>query len=154
MIKVCKIFDEANKEKVTNDVLRNLPEWFSPEESIIEYSEGARKTDFYIAYDLDKPVGLISIKFNNEHTAEIYVIGVLRDYHNKKIGTMLIDKVKYDLLNNNYKFLMVKTLGDSHPDENYKKTRSFYKSNGFYPLEEIKEIWSESVPCLIMIQKL
>lgn len=46
---------------------------------------------------------------------------------------------------------MVKTLGESHPDVYYEKTRRFYKKAGFYPLEEIKEIWGEQSPCLIMI---
>lgn len=154
MIKVCKIFDKFEKEKVTNNILRNLPEWFGDEDSIIEYSEDVKNTDFYIAYDLENPIGFISIKFNNEFTAEIYVMAILKDYHNRKIGTMLINTIKNDLLKNNYKFLMVKTLGESNLDKYYKKTRHFYRNNNFYPLEEIKEIWSEKIPCLIMIQKL
>ena len=36
------------------------------------------------------------------------------------------------------KFIMVKTLGDSHPDKHYKITREFHKNVEFYPLEEIK----------------
>jgi hypothetical protein len=49
---------------------------------------------------------------------------------------------------------MVKTLGNSHPDKNYKSTREFYSAVGFYPLEEIKEIWGEKNPCLIMIKNI
>ena len=52
------------------------------------------------------------------------------------------------------KFLIVKTLGDSHPDNNYKRTRGFYNKVGFYPLEEIKEIWGEENPCLIMVKSI
>lgn len=46
----------------------------------------------------------------------------------------------------------VKTLGKSHPDENYKKTREFYSAVGFYPLEESTEIWGKENPCLLMIK--
>lgn len=49
---------------------------------------------------------------------------------------------------------MVKTLGESHPDKYYKLTREFYNRCGFYPLEEIKEIWGEENPCLIMVKAL
>ena len=59
-----------------------------------------------------------------------------------------------ELIEDEIKFFMVKTLGESHPDENYKITREFYKKLGFYPLEEIKEIWGESNPCLIMVKTL
>lgn len=47
---------------------------------------------------------------------------------------------------------MVKTLGESHPDVNYKSTREFYYKAGFFPLEEIKEIWGKENPCLIMVK--
>jgi hypothetical protein len=49
---------------------------------------------------------------------------------------------------------MVKTLGESSDYEYYKGTREFYGSVGFYPLEEIKEIWNDENPCLIMLMSL
>lgn len=55
-------------------------------------------------------------------------------------------------MKNKIKFLMVKTLGESHPDVNYKSTREFYYKAGFFPLEEIKEIWGKENPCLIMVK--
>ena len=51
-------------------------------------------------------------------------------------------------------YLQVKTLGPSHPDENYASTRAFYLAMGFRPLEEFKHIWDEHNPCLIMVKKL
>ncbi len=48
----------------------------------------------------------------------------------------------------------MKTLGESHPDENYKKTREFYKAVGFYPLEEFTEIWGKENPYLLMAKTL
>ncbi|MGH4139155.1 hypothetical protein [Clostridium sp.] len=32
------------------------------------------------------------------------------------------------------------------------ETREFYKNVGFCPLEEIKEIWGDKNPCLIMVK--
>lgn len=152
MIHIKKICDSEEKSKITNFILRKLPEWFGIEESIIEYVEGVKNTDFYVAYCFDRILGFISIKKNNNYTSEIYVIGVLKEYHKKGIGKNLLEIAQKELIENEVKFLMVKTIGDSHPDKYYKKTRSFYRKIGFYPLEEIKEIWGEKNPCLIMIK--
>ncbi len=149
-----KVLCEDEKSDVTNYILRKLPEWFGVEKSIVEYINGVRGTDFYTAYDSDMPIGFISIKSNNNFTAEIYVIGILKEYHNHGIGKKLLKKSEEVLRENQYKFLMVKTLGESHPDINYRNTRKFYNRAGFYPLEEIEEIWGKQTPCLIMVKQI
>jgi hypothetical protein len=63
-----------------------------------------------------------------------------------------LETAQEEIHNNNVKFLMVQTLGESHPDRHYKRTREFYSKVGFYPLEEIKEIWGKENPCLIMVK--
>jgi hypothetical protein len=47
----------------------------------------------------------------------------------------------------------VKTQGPARPDAGYAKTRQFYASVGFRPLEEIYGLWP-GLPCLIMIKSL
>lgn len=153
-IKICKVSDNYEKSKITEYILRRLPEWFGIEESIIEYVSGVKNTDFYAAYNSDRLVGFISIKINNVYTSEIYIIGILKEYHGNGIGKSLLKVAEKQLIKNKVKFLMVKTLGESHPDENYKETRKFYRKVGFYPLEEIKEIWGKENPCLIMVKNL
>ena len=148
------IDDEELKSNITDFVLRQLPDWFGIEESIIEYVGNVKETIFYTAFDDGKPIGFLSLKINNEYTSEIYAMGILKEYHNKGIGRDLVEKAVSYSLENNYKLLMVKTLGESHPDKNYKKTREFYRKVGFYPLEEIKEIWGEQSPCLLMVRSL
>lgn len=153
-IKISRVLDNAEKSRMTEYILRQLPEWFGIEESLMEYVDGAKNTDFYAAYDSDKPVGFISIKTNNVYTSEIYVIGILKEYHGNGVGKSLLKTAENQLAQEKVKFLMVKTLGESHPDKNYKETRQFYKKVGFYPLEEIKEIWGKENPCLIMVKNL
>lgn len=153
-IKISRVLDNTEKSRMTEHILRQLPEWFGIEESLMEYVDGAKNTDFYAAYDLDKPIGFISIKTNNVYTSEVYVIGILKEYHGNGIGKSLLETVENQLAQEKVKFLMVKTLGESHPDKNYKETRKFYKKVGFYPLEEIKEIWGKENPCLIMVKNL
>lgn len=147
-----EITNEDEKAEITDSILHRLHDWFGIEESTTEYIEGSRKTKYYTAYDGEKPIGFISIKFNNEYTGEIYVFGILKEYHGMGLGTELVKEAEKYLKKENYKFLMVKTLGPSHPDLNYKKTRAFYRHAGFYPLDEIPEIWGKENPCLIMIK--
>lgn len=154
MYLVKEIADESKKSEVTNYILRELPEWFGIEKSIVEYVENVKDRDFFAVYDNESPVGFVCLKYNNAYTAEVYVMGILKEYHKKGIGKQLILKCEEKAKLNNIKYLMVKTLGESHSDENYKKTRLFYNKVGFYPLEEIKEIWGKENPCLIMVKNI
>lgn len=57
MFKIIEIHDIELKINVTDCILRKLPEWFDIEEAIVEYVEGVKHTKFYVAYDLEKPIG-------------------------------------------------------------------------------------------------
>ena len=154
MYSINKITNENMKIEISNYILRELPQWFGIEKSIVEYVENVKDKDFYAVFDNNLPLGFICIKYNNPYTAEIYVMGILKNYHRKGIGEKLIQKCEEELKCRTIKYLMVKTLSESHPDENYKKTRRFYSKMGFYPLEEIKEIWGKENPCLIMVKNI
>lgn len=154
MFKIIEIHDIELKSNVADCILRKLPEWFDIEEAIVEYVEGVKDTKFYVAYDVEQPIGFISIKHNNEYTSEIYVIGVLKEYQGNHVGKSLVDVANNTLANIGTKFLQVKTLGPSNSNKYYAATRKFYKSVGFYPLEEIKDLWDEINICLIMIKNI
>lgn len=144
----------TEKSNICELVLRNLPQWFGIEESIKEYVNGVKDEIFLSAYVGDIPIGFLSIKDHNKFTSEIYVLGILKEFHGKGIGKKLIKAAEDILVKQDKKFLTVKTLGDSHPDENYKKTKKFYSAMGFYPLEEFTEIWDKGNPCLFMVKTL
>lgn len=112
MIEIKSIIDNEKKSRITNYILGELPEWFGIEESIVEYVEEVKKYDFYAAYSQDKVVGFISLKYNNKYTAEVYLIGVLKEYQNNHIGRRLIEVAEEVLIKNKIKFFMVKTLGN------------------------------------------
>lgn len=149
-----QINSNQQKTKITEQILRQLPEWFGIEESLLEYIENVKEKIFYTAYENNRAIGFICIEFHNDFTADIHVMGILKEYHRKGIGKELVRVVENYLIENGYRFLMVKTLGESSKDKNYAKTRKFYRNVGFYPLEEFKEIWDEHNPCLIMIKNL
>ncbi|MEF8835692.1 MAG: GNAT family N-acetyltransferase [Candidatus Thermoplasmatota archaeon] len=157
MFHYINIKEERNakrKSDICESVVRSLPEWFEIEKAILDYIEGVKDKYFLSVKVGDIPVGFVSIKEHNEYTSELYVLGIVEELHGRGIGKRLFEVLEEKLSNEGKKFLTVKTLSSSHLDENYKKTREFYSSIGFYPLEEFEDIWGEDNPCLFMVKVL
>ena len=81
-------------------------------------------------------------------------MGILPEYHHKGIGRALIASCEAYCADKGNEFLTVKTLDESREDEGYEKTRLFYLSMGFKPLEVFPLLWDESNPCLFMAKHL
>jgi len=153
-LKIKMIKNKAEKSRICKMIIEALPDWFGIPESNKEYIKGVVDTDFYTAYMFDKEVGFFSIITHLKETSEIYVCGILPDFHRLGIGRKLLGSAEEDLINNGTKFLTVKTLSFSHPDKNYAETREFYKASGFLPLEEFTELWGKENPCLFLVKVL
>lgn len=142
------------KKLISRDILEGLPKWFGIPEAIDEYVEESSKMPFFACCDENIIIGFAAVKQHNIYSAELYVMGISETYHRKGIGKKLIEKCIEWCRENSIEFLQVKTLDKSHPDLNYAKTRRFYESIGFRPLECFPELWGESNPCLLMIMKI
>jgi GNAT superfamily N-acetyltransferase len=142
------------KATVCIPILRSLPEWFGIESAIVHYSTEIDILPTFLASEAGRVIGFLSLKQHTPYSAEVYVMAVLQEAHRKGIGRTLMSSSQDWLKSCGVQYLQVKTLGPSHPDESYAKTRSFYEAVGFKPLEEFKQIWDEHNPCLIMIKKL
>lgn len=145
---------DSDRGKICNELLRSLPDWFGIEEAIQQYSRDVELMPTFVAKIDNHIVGFLSLNLHNKWTAEIHVMAVNKNYHRKRIGHQLVTAAETYLMNSNYEFLSVKTLADSNPSPEYKRTRMFYSSNGFIPVQEFKTLWGESNPCLLMIKKL
>lgn len=143
-----------NKGTVCEPILRALPAWFGIEDAIVHYAAEIDRLHTLLAYAGERVIGFVSIKQHNTSSAEIYVMGVLPEAHRQGVGRALITQAQAWLKQEGVEYVQVKTLGPSHPDEGYLKTRNFYAAMGFKPLEEFTQIWDEHNPCLIMVQKL
>lgn len=142
------------RERIARAILLQLPEWFGIPESTEEYCTGCRDLDFWAVFDHGVPVGFVSLKIHNAHTAELYVLGLHKAYHRRGIGTQLLGRVEDQCRRQGFRFLEVKTLDSSRESPEYRKTRLFYENYGFSPLETLTEIWGEANPCLIMVKAL
>lgn len=152
-MKIIKIEDSNEKSQICEKILRSLPQWFGIESAILDYIRDVEKMETWAAIE-SETIGFISLNKHNSFTAEIHVMGILKEYHRKNIGTQLIRAAEESLLSQGFKFLTVKTLSEKRPDKNYDKTRNFYLKYGFTAIEEFKTLWGEHNPCLMMIKKL
>jgi ribosomal protein S18 acetylase RimI-like enzyme len=140
------------KSAICNTILRALPGWFGVEESIIDYVEKVKELPFIAAYDGDKPVGFVAIKNHTQYASEIYVMGILKEYHRNGIGRSLVIASEKRCRENKQEYLTVKTLDESRESKSYEKTRLFYLSMGFKPIEVFPTLWDEDNPCLLMVK--
>lgn len=138
------------KSNICNAILRMLPDWFGIEASIVDYAEQVRSMPFYAAFDGECPLGFIALKVHNPSAAEVYVMGLLPDYHHQGLGKKLIVACEQYCRENGIEFLTVKTLDASRESKSYEKTRLFYLAAGFKPLEVFPLLWDEDNPCLFM----
>lgn len=142
------------KQQIASNILNSLPNWFSIQEAVDEYIDGVRDTVFFACYVNGDYVGFIALKKHFDKSYEVYVMGVKSEYHNQGIGSILLESSEQKITSLGDVFLQVKTLSASRLDKHYDLTRAFYLKNGFVPLEEFKELWDVSNPCLLMIKKL
>ncbi|NBK99077.1 MAG: N-acetyltransferase [Erysipelotrichia bacterium] len=152
--KVRAIFDNESKQRIAKEILDALPDYFALDEAKQIYIEGCANLAFWAYYDEDRVKGFIAIKKHFKESGEVYVMGVLPQYHRQKIGRSLLKESIRWCRNEGMLYLQVKTLSADREDESYAKTRAFYQAMQFSPLEVFPTLWDISNPCLLMIKKL
>ncbi|WP_233549827.1 GNAT family N-acetyltransferase [Cellulomonas rhizosphaerae] len=142
---------------VPDDVARLLAtvsEWFGQPESNAEYVEAARTKETWTVRDQEGVVvGVTLVDRHFPHVAEIHLTVVDRAVHGTGVGSAMMSAIDQDARARGVRLLEVKTLGASHPDAGYGRTRHFYEKWGFLPLEETN-LWGEGTPCLFMVKPL
>ena len=153
--RIIKIEDFDRKSSFTRNVLEKLPEWFGNKQALDEYVEEVRDIPYWAALSQDNVcIGFFSVKVHYGHTGDIFVCGVLPEYQHQGVGQSLYHAVEAYLVQNNCRYVIVKTLSEIIDYKPYEQTRKFYESIGFESLITLTEIWDEENPCLIMIKML
>ena len=135
-------------------LLASVPEWFGLPEANGDYIQAARSKETWTVRSEDGDViGLTLVDRHFPHVAEIHLMVVARDRHGQGVGTAMVQAIERDAQKRGVRLLEVKTLGASHPDCGYARTRHFYEQIGFLPLEET-DLWGDQNPCLFMIKAL
>lgn len=141
-------------------LLRSLSDWFGIPAANAEYVEAARELPTYLARPAENaaaghadPVGVLLARRHFAEAAEIHLLAVEPSLHRHGVGRALVAALETDLLADGCRMLQVKTLGPSKLHAGYERTRQFYTTAGFWPLEEV-DLWGPDNPCLILVKNL
>ena len=141
------------KQTIARKILEALHDWFEVEENREKYISACVNWTFLAAKENDEYVGFLCLKETSKETVELAVMGILKEYHRKGIGTQLFEAANKIATDSGYSFMQVKTVQFGiYPD--YDITNRFYQACGFKELEVIKEIWGEENPCQIYVRYL
>ena len=143
----------ADKQRITRQILEALPDWFGIPEAREGYIEKSAEQPFFAAFDGETPVGFLYLVQTGRDTVELYVMGVLKEYHRRGIGRTLFAAAKRRAKELGYSFLQVKTVQMGKYPE-YDATNRFYLALGFREFEVFPTLWDEWNPCQIYVMAL
>lgn len=147
------IIDTAEKRIIARRILEALPEWFGIPEARENYIRESADEIMVASFDNDAPNGFLCLKETGRETVELAVMGVLKEYHRKGIGTKLFEAAKQIAVERGYSFMQVKTVQMGRYAE-YDRTNRFYLALGFKEFEVIPTLWDECNPCQIYVMSL
>ena len=137
-----EIVDIDEKEKISREILNDLPEWFGMPESTEEYITDSQDKPFIACFMDNEAVGFVVLNSTSVDCADIFVMGIKKNYHRMGIGTKLNDAYEKLAKKLGYTYTQVKTVQSGHYKE-YDITNNFYKSVGYKELEVFPTLWDE-----------
>lgn len=153
MPEIICVQDANEKRRVARRVLEGLEDWFGVEDSREKYIADSAEQACFAAYDGASPVGFLCLKPTSRWTAEVAVMGVLREYHRQGVGRQLFEAAREHARAAGYAFMQVKTVRYG-VYEDYDRTNLFYQSLGFKELEVLPTLWDAANPCQIYVMAL
>ena len=142
-----------DKQRIAREVLEALPEWFGIPEAREDYIKKSAAQPFFAAFDGENAVGFLCLDETGKDTAELCVMGVLKDHHRRGVGRRLFETAKERARALGYSFLQVKTVQMGKYPE-YDATNRFYLALGFREFEVFPTLWDEWNPCQIYVMSL
>jgi ribosomal protein S18 acetylase RimI-like enzyme len=152
MIEVGEMHD--GKAELCREVLDDLPEWFGLADAKAAYVAASARLPMLVGRIDGDAVAFVSLKPHTDSAIELYVLGVKRKFHRRKIGSALVGAAEHFARERGQRFLTVKTLAPVMPDPHYAGTRRFYEAMGFLPIEVFPTLWDAANPCLLMLKPL
>ncbi|MBI5306679.1 GNAT family N-acetyltransferase [Candidatus Wolfebacteria bacterium] len=142
---------QTNECKKAYEIAKSLPEYFH-KDGLKSIERDTKNHMLFGAYLNNELIGFAVYKEINNEAIEMLWLGILRQYHRKGYGKILVERNLAEF-SKKYKVCKVKTISDSDDYEPYKKTRAFYRNLGFIPIETISPYpgWDND-PCQIFVK--
>lgn len=147
---VKQVISPDEKEAVCREMLMELPKWAEDISRVDEFAVNCRMMPVWASFDDSRLQGFLALRETSAYAAEIYVMGVKKEYQRHKVGKNLFTAMLNYARRQDYEYIQVKTVKQGvHPE--YDTASTFYKSLGFRELE-ILPLWDEKTPCQIYIR--
>jgi coenzyme F420-0:L-glutamate ligase/coenzyme F420-1:gamma-L-glutamate ligase len=146
---VVQVEEPLERSRLAEAVLRDLPEWFGLDESVRDYVDEVAALPTFAA---PPDRGFLSLKRHTAQAAELYVMGVRREFHRQGLGRALVAAGEAWCRAQGVRYLQAKTLGPSRESRGYGATRAFYEALGFVALEELHGLWAGDNPTLVLVK--
>ena len=152
-MEIREITTAGEKQCIARFILESLPDWFGIPEAREEYIGKSASRPFFAAFDGERAIGFLCLAKTGKDTAELCVMGVLKEYHRHGVGKALFTTAKRRAKELGYSFLQVKTVQMGKYPE-YDATNRFYLALGFCEFEVFPTLWDEWNPCQIYVMSL
>jgi len=131
-----------------------LPEWFGIPDSNAAYLRNLALLPSWVALTDGELVGAATLERHFPASFEVHFMAVHPAHHRHGVGRALLDRLESEARAGGAGWLLVRTLGPSHPDVFYARTRAFYESAGFTPLFETAAFWGTANPAVVLVKAL
>ncbi|MGN1341015.1 MAG: GNAT family N-acetyltransferase [Oscillospiraceae bacterium] len=156
---VKQVISPDEKEAICRDMLETLPGWFGAGAED-EFAANCRVVPVWASYDEELAredsgaivglQGFLALRETSPYAAEIYIMGVKKEYQRHKVGKNLFTAMLNYARRQGYEYLQVKTIKQGlYADSDSANT--FYKSLGFRELE-VLPIWGDKNLCQVYIR--
>lgn len=117
-----------------------------------EYAVNCRMLPVWASYDDEEGrlQGFLALRETSPYAAEIYIMGVKKEYQRHKAGKALFTAMLNYARRQGYEYLQVKTVKQG-VSEAMDAANVFYQGLGFRELE-VLPLWGDSDPCQIYIR--
>ena len=102
--------DAEEKRRIARMIIEALPEWFGIPEARETYIREAVNEIMVASSENGEANGFLCLKETGKDTVELAVMGVLKEYHRRGIGTALFHAAKAIAAERGYSFMQVKTV--------------------------------------------
>jgi N-acetylglutamate synthase-like GNAT family acetyltransferase len=142
-----------NKGTICADILGTLRQWFGAAGNA-QYAREVEALPMFGVMKDGAVAGFLALKPHTPHAMEILVMGVRPEFHRTRLGHVLMVRAIEYAKESGVRYLTLKTLSASQPNEFYARTRKFYEAWGFVPIEEFPAPWNPDDPAWLMLKEL
>lgn len=130
-IVIKSITDSDEKAQITADVMESFFDWNPSRSQIENRALMHMNMPFFAALDGDRPIGFCALKVHDERTADIYTIGVFREYQRMGIGSSLVETAELYGRGYGFDYLVINTPQWQDKKKLRESIEAFFVKNGF-----------------------